>query len=647
MTACETHSVSKSFEQFLPEPGNIQALPPSPALESGLKGPNDENEAHIILPGGSVTITEAAGKIFTLIGKEQKLFIRGGRVHEIASTTTGVSNLEPITPSQFRSRLEYYGRLFTWRTGANGEPVLKPVICPEETAKVLLDSPQSRERLPSISILSACPVLANDNGKVRLLGRGWHSLCGGIFVTGGESPPSVSIEKATKTLCDLLIDFDFPSPGDRSRALASLIGPGLRFGGWLADPLPLDIGEADASQSGKTYRQKLVAAVYNEKCNVVVQRNGGVGGLDEDISQKLIDGRPFVLFDNLRGKLNSPYLESILTAPATMPARVPHRGEVQVDPRGFVFQMTSNGFEATLDLANRASIMRIRKRPAGHAFKVYPAGDVHAYAVANQPMLLGCVFAVINKWVEAGKQRTSETRHDFREWAQVLDWIVQNIFHAAPLMDGHEEAKQRVGDPGLTWIRALCIALRDANESGEFSASRIAEFCISREVLPANTRQDIEKKDLTMAIGKIMGRFFGSSDEREIDGFTVRRSSRYLASVEKDGKFYRFDESTTTSGTTGPAKPPIPPEPITLGKQGHFSESSGVGRDRPVVKISFKLAKVAPPLEASPPPSAPVLTESAAQTKNTRSQPVDSPSEPESYESEVHRNVAAVSQTKQ
>ena len=31
--------------------------------------------------------------------------------------------------------------------------------------------------------------------------------------------------------------------------------------------------------------------------------------------------------------------------------------------------------------------------------------------------------------------------HDFRGWCATLDWIVQNLLGAAPLMDGHREAQ--------------------------------------------------------------------------------------------------------------------------------------------------------------------------------------------------------------
>jgi hypothetical protein len=304
------------------------------------------------------------------------------------------------------------------------------------------------------------------------------------------------------------------------------------------------MGEANASQSGKTYRQKIVAAIYRQTPNVVVQRSSGVGGLDESIAQKLIDGQPFILIDNFRGKLDSPYLESLLTAPGAMPARVPHRGEVQVDPRGFVIQMTSNGMETTRDLVNRASLIRIKKQPGGYTFKTFTEGDLHAHVVARQSYYLGCVFSVIAAWVEKGQQTTDEKRHDFREWARTLDWIVQEIFGAAPLLDGHEEARQRVCDPRRVWLRNLCIALRDGRQSGkvEFFATQLAEFAIENEILPPGVRPDATEGDVARKIGGAMKHVFGENDDVKLDGFLIRRSEKTAQHTGNRGFVYQFDE---------------------------------------------------------------------------------------------------------
>lgn len=507
-----------------------------------------KEEIHIVLPSGDVSITKSAEKIFSLIGRARVLFYRGRRVHEILANPDGTRHLKPITPAQFRSRIDDFGLIYAWRTGANGEPVLKPTRCSEDTARALLESRPARELLPNVASLVSCPVLANVGGEMRLLGPGYHSVNGGLFVTGGEMPPTVPLSEAVASLKDILGDFDFASPGDCSRALASMISPALRFGGWLKNQLPIDIAEADASQAGKGYRQKCIAAIYREMPNMIVQRNGGVGSVDENISQKAIDGRPFILFDNFRGRFDSSYLEAILTGDGTtMSARIPHHGEVQVDPRGFVFSLTSNGVETTRDLANRGSIIRIRKRPDSYGFKAYAEGDLLDHIVANQPHFLGCVFAIIAEWVANDQPRTSETRHNFREWAQTLDWIVQKIFAAAPLMDGHEDARQRVSDPGRTWLRALYIALRNANRTGDLHAIQIAEFALENELVPPGVRPDADEAIAARKIGSLMAAFFGDGDEVKIDGFQIHRARVTSPSTGNPSFTYRFDLDKNTA----------------------------------------------------------------------------------------------------
>ena len=74
-------------------------------------------------------------------------------------------------------------------------------------------------------------------------------------------------------------------------------------------------------------------------------RRGGVGSFDESLSQALIRAKPIIMFDNIRGKLDSQTLEALLTCDGTFLARVPHRGEVVVDTSRLSFQMTSNGIE--------------------------------------------------------------------------------------------------------------------------------------------------------------------------------------------------------------------------------------------------------------------------------------------------------------
>ncbi len=106
---------------------------------------------HVILPSGDVTISQCAAQIFGLVAPTKSMFIRGGVVTIIDRNDRGEYVLEALRPSTARSRFEKHGRLFAWRIGYKGQPVLQPAICPEETARAIIESEEARDLLPKIS----------------------------------------------------------------------------------------------------------------------------------------------------------------------------------------------------------------------------------------------------------------------------------------------------------------------------------------------------------------------------------------------------------------------------------------------------------------------------------------------------------------
>jgi hypothetical protein len=313
-------------------------------------------------------------------------------------------------------------------------------------------------------------------------------------------------------------EFAFDTPADKSRRIAGLISPALRMGGFIRGHVPIDVMEADISQAGKGYAHELTCALYNEAPRMIGVRAGGVGSADESFGHALIEGRPFICLDNIRNRLDSTYLEMFLTSPSLFPARIPHRAEVLIDPKRFCLMLTSNGMESSRDLAYRSSITRIRKRPN------FKYSDTVREARREQPYFLGCVHSVVREWHAKGKPRTEDCRHDFREWGQALDWIVQNIFKLPPLMDGHQRAQERVSDPNLSWLRAVALEVDRKERLGdELTASDIVELCQGAAIALPNLRQGVDDMTASRAAGSIMRRVFGEENRLELEGYTVAR----------------------------------------------------------------------------------------------------------------------------
>jgi hypothetical protein len=499
------------------------------------------------LPSGNVTITDCAEKLFSLIAPRQQMFGRGGVVVVLIRRDDGLLQLEILRAAAARSAFEKYGRLFAWRSGAKGEPVLKPANCPHDMADALLQSEEAKRLLPRVQGLLNCPIIREFNGELGFAGRGYDTATN-MLITAGEAPPDVELGEAATALWGLLGDFEFQSEGDKARAMASLLSPALKTGGFLSGKVPADVAEADQSQSGKTYRQRMIAAIYNEKPSMVTSREGGVGSVDESLNQQLVAGRPFIQLDNFRGRFESAHLEAFLTADGMFSCRVPHRGEVSVPADSYFIFLTSNGVDTTRDLANRSLIIRIRKKPLNYAFTRYPEGGLLEHVRAKQTYYLGCVFAVIREWHRRGKPRSAETRHDFREWVQMLDWIVQNLLGGAPIMDGHRQAQERVSNPAMVWLRNVALQIEQAGDlNRSLSATDLHELCDSADIGIPGLKPGADENKGRKLIGTVMGKLFKDGDEIEIDGFRVVREERYVERDNpNDGGAFRAKTYTVT-----------------------------------------------------------------------------------------------------
>ena len=327
---------TKPEAQPLPLPAGAVEPAPTPEAETT----STAVPSIIVLPSGSVSISESARAIFERIGPSRTLFWRGGALVELVAVD-GVAGLDLVKPDALRTRVEKFGNLFAWRTDGRGNPSLKPSKLAPDDAKAMMLATEAREFLPTIGSVLRCPVITETTaGDVAILGRGYHPELGGLLIVAGDAPPHVPVAEAAEALRWLLDEFAFQSEGDRDRAVAAFITPALRMGGLIRGNVPVDVAEADKSQSGKGHRHEMVATLYNEASYFVTARNGGVGSTDESFAAALIAGRPFITLDNFRGRMDSQHLEAFLTCPSLFPTRIPHRGEVLVDLKKFIWLCT-------------------------------------------------------------------------------------------------------------------------------------------------------------------------------------------------------------------------------------------------------------------------------------------------------------------
>jgi hypothetical protein len=188
-------------------------------------------------------------------------------------------------------------------------------------------------------------------------------------------------------------------------------------------------------------------------------------------------------------------------------------------------------------------VTKITKRPADARFKTFPEGDLLQHVKANQSRYLGAVFAIVREWIHHGRPRSDESRHDFREWTQSLDWIITEIMSMPPLMDGHREEQLRTANPQLQWLRLIAIEVIKTKAGVELSAMDIVEFADDTDIaLPARAGT---REEPHMTVGRIMKKVFrdAGSDHIIIESIKVQRTEREALQESgnwKPSKFYTF-----------------------------------------------------------------------------------------------------------
>jgi hypothetical protein len=427
----------------------------------------------LMLPGHGIDITDTAQVVFNKLLQTDEFFLRDGKVFTV-NLKCGMKEFRLVSPQEFRSILERYFNIKRKSLRGTGR-----AVCTGEDALGIMVNDE-RYQLPYVSRLLQCPVI-DITGKI--CSKGYHAQINeGTYITDGESKEVQSLSAAVDDLSKLLNGYRFTTPADKTRALAMMITPALIQGGLIDGLIPACVSEADQIGAGKTLWQTVLAAIYNDCPVVLTQQRGGVGSMDESIGSGLITGRAFIQLDNLRYKLDSTVLETLLTSPNhSLSVRVPHRGLLTVSTKGLSIYITSNGVQTTDDQADRSCFVRILKQPDGYRFEEYPEGGILKHVRANQGHYLGCIHRILQEWIAKGKPTTNEARHRFAEWAQSVDWIMRHIFRRTDLMEGHVAAQQRTANPFMNKLRDIALCVKRLSNAGGITENLLSHRVSRRQ----------------------------------------------------------------------------------------------------------------------------------------------------------------------
>lgn len=471
-------------------------------------------------------------------------YSRGGQPF----TLSAERHLIPVRAPRAVTECESCASFFRTKFTQKGPKTVSTTVN-ESAARVLIWCSELIDALPEVRAITECPVLLERDGALVPITD--YDEPSGILARG-EPPATMGWEAGRDVLLDLLRDYAFAELADRARMVAAMLTPALRDSGMVPGlRSPITVLEADDSQAGKGLACKVITRLYGATAGTINQMKGGVGSVRESIDGALLAGRPFVQLDNVRGPVDEPRLESVLTEDA-IECRVPNKPSIIVDPRPVTFLMTSNRAELTVDLANRANFVRIRKQPDGYRFYAWPEGGLVEHVEANQTHLLGAVWAILRHWHGLGKPLADDSgEHDFRTWARAVRYIVRDMLGLPDPIAGTRVIQKEKSSPAMGWLRDLAIVVRRVGRMHrDLRASELLDLSVDHGLrvpgleLADDLDDDAARAKALTAVGRRLAGAFRATDTLVVDELAfVRRESPGLNAHGKHDRTYRVVEA--------------------------------------------------------------------------------------------------------
>jgi hypothetical protein len=434
--------ITKAIEADLREPSALSDKPngktgnfPSQGANKREAEPDQERDAQSrpsagllrinLVNGDLAQLTEEAWEAIKSSNNPPTLFRYGGMPVRVESDDNGT----PISRELTESRLRHYlARNAEWgRIGKDDEFISMPP--PIHVVRDVLASPNPE--LPVLVRIVESPIIAAD-GTLQTepgynpAGRTYYSPAPRFTV-----PPlpqrisSAEIQHAAGYLkTELLSDFPFTGEAELAGAIAILLLPFVRE--LIDGPTPLHLIEKPTPGTGATLlADVLTYPALGRAITALVE------GRDEDewrkrITARLRVGASAILIDNLRRKLDSSALSSVITSTIWEDRLMGKSDSVRIPVR-CTWIATGNNPVLSSEIARRTVRIRLdAKKDRPWLREGFRHANLRAWVAENRSQLVWCALVLGMAWIQAGrpKARMPVTLGMFEEWASILGGIL-------------------------------------------------------------------------------------------------------------------------------------------------------------------------------------------------------------------------------
>jgi hypothetical protein len=371
----------------------------------------------IEMPDDGRTGGDFSGELGKHLGGAE--IFRRGKI--LMTLTAKRDRLEPVGDHEFRTLVEKYVCLFKARVPKKtGEQILRVrMTLPLDTARLVMNSPQFLAEIREIEHLDSIPLpVRRASGKIEMLPAGYDGASR-TFTLNPCDYAGLACEDGAKFLRELLAEFCFTEP-ERSLSVAISAMVTL-FARRLLPTLahrPAFIYTANAAGGGKTLLADCaIAPIFGSSPRTPFPRREEE--LEKLLLAEIMCASECLLFDNLKGRVDSPSVENLLTS-HVFRGRILNQSKTYEGENHLVMFFTGNGVKISEDLARRALFAELFQPEARSQDRQFKRQLSVGWLVEHRAEVLAALWQLVRAWDAAGRPKGSRTHASFPEWAAIL-----------------------------------------------------------------------------------------------------------------------------------------------------------------------------------------------------------------------------------
>jgi hypothetical protein len=430
------------------------------AVEKGWITTEEPNNGRpqLKLPADDREIHDFARELGEIAAKTKLLFRRGERAVTVNEET---KSLTVMSSQAFRTWIADFAACY--REKAAGETKVRKIRTMNvDTATAVLEAKVFWKQLPEIRRLNSIslPIVRAD-GRIERLAPGYFAEQGIYTLPDGLTMEEEMPLKEAKAILDELHEF-FPYKTSRSKAASLAAMLTLYCAAMLpAKALrPAFTYTANTKGAGKTLNAKVAIIPVVGSCapRSMPRKEEAKKVLDV----VAMDASIYVLFDNIKGKIQGEEIESFITAAQWEARPLGESAKIVAENSSTVF-LTGNQSTMSEDMADRCLLIELFVEEADNRDRSIPRviDDAYLEAIPERSRICSALWSLVRAWDAADRPESGSLLPRFEKWSRVVPAIIAYAGYG----DAIERAEIRgVGDE-LNDMRSLLRTLAPDGEA--------------------------------------------------------------------------------------------------------------------------------------------------------------------------------------